>query len=320
MSTPDSELLRIEVAPDEDGGRLDALLVRHVSGVGRKGAAALIADGAVRIERSSSATPRPMWRKGEQVSAGDVVLVALTAAALARAIPSTAPPTPRAHPAVILLHEDAHVLVVCKPAGLPSHPLHPDETETAANHLAWLDPGCAASGGPPREGGLCHRLDTLTSGLLLAARTPEAYRELRRQFQAHEVEKTYAALVHGTPPSAGQVDAPILSRRGHRAVLAGQGLPARTSYRRVRSFHGAALVEAVTRTGRRHQIRAHLALDGHPLVADELYGGGALPGWSLGPLLHASRVTFRHPARGRQLTLDAPLPTAVQQALDRLQA
>jgi len=312
--TPDAEQTPLTVTQAEHGLRLDQLLVRRFSRLGRRGAARLIAEGGVRLAHAPDSTPT----KSTTVGAGDVVLLKLTAQMLDRARPVDAPPAPRQLPDVTIVYQDDHLTVLVKPAGRPTHPLTPQDTDTVANHLAWADPRCLTAGGPAREGGLCHRLDTLTSGLLVAARTPEAHRHLRQCFAAHEVDKGYLALVCGDPPDQGEVDTPIASARGRRRVTVGSGQPALTQYRIQERFSKSAVVEVWTHTGRRHQVRAHLAQEGHPLVDDALYGGSSVEGWTAGPLLHAHRLSLPHPVGGQVLRLTAPLPPDLRRRLDAL--
>jgi 23S rRNA pseudouridine1911/1915/1917 synthase len=314
MTQADTERTHLTVTPSEDGLRLDQLLVSRFSRLGRRGAARLIADGGVRLAHAPGSTPA----KSTPVQAGEVILLRLTDQMLARARPTDAPPMPRQHTDVTIVFQDDHLTVLLKPAGRPTHPLTPEDTDTVANHLAWADPLCLTAGGPPREGGLCHRLDRLTSGLLVAARTPEAHRHLRAVFAAHEVDKGYLALVSGDPPDQGKVDVPIASARGRRRVRVGSGQPALTRYQTQERFVGLALVEVTTNTGRRHQVRAHLAHADHPLVDDTLYGGSSVEGWSAGPLLHAHRLALAHPVDGHALRFTAPLLPQQRRALDAL--
>ncbi len=256
--------------------------------------------------------------KAAVVHSGDLVDLCIPDELLARAHPVDAPPLPRRLGDVEMVHQDDHLTVLLKPAGRSTHPLDPEEESTVANHLAWADPRCLEVGGPAREGGLCHRLDRLTSGLLLAARTPEAYQALRRSFRAHRVEKGYLALVGGSPPTHGEVNEPIESLPSRRRVRVGSGQPALSSYRVRRRYPGAALVEVTTRTGRRHQVRAHMASVGHPLVEDLLYGGGSLTGWGGEPLLHAHRLCLPHPCDDHEVSFSADLPVTMEEALRRL--
>lgn len=312
--TKDTKRSHLTVTPGEEGLRLDQLLVRRLSGLGRRGAVRLIAEGGVRLAREPDTTPA----KSTPVQAGDVVWLQLTAELLARAQPADAPPRSQQLADVTIVYQDDHLTVLHKPSGRPTHPLSPDETDTVANHLAWADPRCLTVGGPAREGGLCHRLDRLTSGLLAAARTPEAYLHLRERFAAHEVDKGYLALVCGVPPDKGEQDAPIASVRGRRRVVVGSGQPALTQFRVLERFAAAALLEVTTRFGRRHQVRAHLAHMQYPLVDDTLYGGSSVEGWSRGPLLHAHRLALPHPVDGNIVRFTAPMSPEQRQALDRL--
>jgi len=312
--TEDTNRTRLTVTPDEEGLRLDLLLVRRLEGLGRRGVSRLIAEGGVRLAGSPGSTPA----KSTPVHAGDVVHLDLTVEMMARARPAIAPPRPRQVADVSIVYQDDHLTVLDKPSGRPTHPLSPDETDTLANHLAWADPRCLSAGGPAREGGLCHRLDTLTSGLVVAARTPEAYLYLRERFAAHDVEKGYLALVCGIPPKKGELDVPIASARGRRRVVVGSGQPALTQFLTLERFGAAALLEVTTRFGRRHQVRAHLAHANHPLVDDTLYGGTSVKGWSGGPLLRAHRLALPHPADGAIVRFSAPMSPDQRRALDNL--
>jgi 23S rRNA pseudouridine1911/1915/1917 synthase len=180
-----------------------------------------------------------------------------------------------------------------------------------ANALVARHPECATASADPREGGLAHRLDIDTSGAIVAARTPEAYRALRSAFSGGAVEKEYWALCVGQPPPVGQIDAPLTRTHGGTQMrTASVGRVACTTFEVLGRGDGCALVRATARTGRMHQIRAHLASIGHPLVGDTRYGGP--DEWAgvrlAGHLLHAARLRLPHPLSGAPLEIECPLP------------
>jgi 23S rRNA pseudouridine1911/1915/1917 synthase len=289
--------------------RLDRALAR-LFGVSRGRAMDWIAEDRVRVDGRRAA-------KGAQVGPGARVTV--------RRPPPDAP-APQPELPLRIVHADGHVVVADKPAGMPSHPLKPGETGTAANALVGRFPELASVGPAPREGGLVHRLDTDTSGLLLAARTEEAHTLLRAQFAARTVEKGYLALVAGELQAGGEIEVPLAhdphDARKVRAASdpewaeAHGARPASTRFTPVERRAGFTLVEVEIATGVLHQIRAHLAFIGHPLAGDALYGGPGLPGLSR-HFLHAARLAFAHPDGGRP-RFDSPLPEDLASVLGAL--
>jgi 23S rRNA pseudouridine1911/1915/1917 synthase len=213
-------------------------------------------------------------------------------------------------PAVI--HEDADILAINKPAGLPTNP---SPAAGPGNVLTMLE----------RGGGrlfLVHRLDRDTSGLLLLARTPQARDRMLRAFRARRVGKLYDAVVAGGPEREyGSLRMRLLAhpRRGSRRIepVRRGGVEARTDYRLVERFRGCARLEVQARSGRMHQVRAHLAAAGHYVLGDPIYGR---PHPSRPPrlCLHARRLVFPHPGNGRFLALEAPLPSDLAAFLERL--
>jgi 23S rRNA pseudouridine1911/1915/1917 synthase len=212
-----------------------------------------------------------------------------------------------------VLYEDGDLIAVDKPAGMPSHALRADETDTVANFLLARFPEVAGIGTHTLEAGLVHRLDTETSGVLLAARNAAAHRALRRQFRDRRVEKEYLAVVEGDVAHAGQIRTPIAhaahNRRKMRIATAHTpgARPAETSYRPLEGFGDTTVLAVEIRSGVMHQIRVHLASVGHPVVGDPLYGhagGRAAPRH----LLHASRLLVQHPVSGRGVEIRSPLP------------
>jgi 23S rRNA pseudouridine1911/1915/1917 synthase len=219
-----------------------------------------------------------------------------------------------------ILHEDADLVVLDKPAGLTVHPGAGRATGTLAHRLLARYPEMAGVGGPGRPG-IVHRLDQGTSGVLVVARTSAAYHRLTRAFAAREVDKRYLAVVYGEPrPVQGTIDAPIgrhAVRRKEMTVRA-DGRPSRTGYRTLAVRAGISLVELDLATGRTHQIRVHLKHLGHPLVGDAVYGEARWKGLPKPvqaglrdfsrPALHAWRLALKHPADGRPLAFEAPVP------------
>jgi 23S rRNA pseudouridine1911/1915/1917 synthase len=176
--------------------------------------------------------------------------------------------------------------------------------------LVARHPECATVADDPREGGLVHRLDTDTSGVIVAARTRDAWLALRHAFATRQVEKRYLALVAGHAPPRAEVSVP-LAQAGPRVRAADDDAaaqPAHTELERLADGVDVSLVLAVSRTGRRHQIRAHLAWLGYPIVGDTLYGGPPAPAGAPGHFLHAAALSLPHPTEGAALTLRAPLP------------
>lgn len=286
--------LTIEVAD-----RVDKALARFYPEAGRKQLAELFAAGAVRVNGRRAS-------KGDRVNAGDIVELAREPVSGAALRPAPDPDVP-----LVILAERSELIVVDKPAGVPSQPLRAGELGTIANAIAFRFPECVAIGDDPRDGGLVHRLDIGTSGALIAARTQDAYHALRAAFGAGMVVKHYLAITDGRPV-ARECDAP-LAQRGKRAVVdAADGLPAYTELAVERASPGHALVRCIARTGRMHQVRAHLAHVGAPITGDTLYGGAALTGHD-GFFLHAARIVLPHGAEA--LAVDAPIPERFARAL-----
>jgi 23S rRNA pseudouridine1911/1915/1917 synthase len=282
--------------------RIDKVLARHFPGAGRRAIAELFAAGAVRVRGRRA-------HKGDRVAPGDPITVAHAPETGAALIPIA---DSDAAARLALLVECPAWIAIAKPAGMPTQPLRAGERETAANGIVARWPECARvaldAGGDPRDGGLVHRLDIGTSGVLIAARTADGYRTLRAAFGAGAIEKTYLAITAARPVSRS-CDA-ALAQRGKRVVVdEAEGLVAHTEFVVERAGPSAALVRCTARTGRMHQVRAHLAHVGAPLVGDSLYGGGDDGGF----FLHAASLTL--PGED---AITAPVPAAFQAALDRL--
>jgi 23S rRNA pseudouridine1911/1915/1917 synthase len=289
--------------------RLDVFLSRTLPHGSRRTAQLAVAAGAVRVNERRA-------RKGATVTSGDRVDIADDWLA-----PRVLRPNPQL--VVPVLYEDAAVLALDKPAGMPSHALHTDETETIANFLLARYPDVATVGKRSLEPGIVHRLDTDTSGVLLVARTAAAYDHLRRQFTERRVLKEYRAVVHGDASRPGEIATPIAHTRGHtrmrvcRATDAG-GRPALTRYQPLERYGSYTLLAVEISTGVMHQIRVHLASIGHPVAGDRRYGPEVVTDTPLRHLLHACRLGFTHPESGQHIEVSSPLPADFTAYLGRL--
>lgn len=217
-----------------------------------------------------------------------------------------------------ILYEDGDILAVNKPAGMTVHPAAGHPSATLVNAILAHARDLSGVGGVLRPG-IVHRLDRDTSGVILVAKHDAAHNDLARQLKERTVEKTYLALVEGTPkPRHGIVDAPIArdSRNRQRMAIVEGGREAVTEYRVIERFRGVSLVEAQPKTGRTHQIRIHLAAIGHPIVGDRVYGH---PSELVGrQFLHAARIAFAHPRTGERVDLEAPLAADLHHTLEML--
>jgi 23S rRNA pseudouridine1911/1915/1917 synthase len=297
------------VTEAEAGLRLDALLVRKGMVASVAAARRLLNAGRVRLGGPAGVAQKVL-KKGLRVPAGaHIEVTAATETGAVAVVPDPKLP-------LVVLFEDEHVVAVDKPAGIPSHPLRPGERRTVASALVARYPECADASEDPREGGLAHRLDVGTSGVLLAARSRPVWRRLRQVLARPECEKIYLAEVVGAPGAHVTIEKPI-GRVGRRAgrvrVGGGRGLlPARTEVHTLARRAETTLIEARLSRGRAHQIRVHLASIGCPVVGDETYGGEpsrhlAQAGGG-GLRLHAAKVAFAHPVTGRRTVVRAPPP------------
>ena len=279
--------------------RLDHWLRGALPGLSRRLVHALIADGSVRIDGRRA-------RKGDLVQTGmRVTLPALPVLAPNSGLPLT------------VLHEDAELVAIDKPGGVPSHPLDPRERDTIANALLARYPDTA-----PLAGGLAHRLDTGTSGVLLAARSAEMWAQLRAAFRAKTVTKRYLAITSGVAPDAITVDLPL----GHHPSDRRRMVPARAGERswaarsdvgRIATDGTVSLVAVTMRTGVTHQIRVHLAHLGHPVLGDPLYGGPACGLPEGRHALHAAALELPSIGGREALSIESPLAADLESLLPR---
>lgn len=303
----------LRVGPAAEGLRLDAFLAAQL-GIARARARRLLARGAVRVA-GRRVTERA---KGRALRAGDLVEVA------AFAPPGALRPRPQPELPLRILAEGPGWVAVDKPAGVAVHPLEEDETGTLLNALVARFPQIAELGEGGLRGGVVHRLDVGTSGVLLFATAEESWRRLRAAFREHRVEKLYRAVVLGSVRAGGPVEVGLVTAR-HRPArvrvvpLERVGLDpgvrrARLSWQTRQELRGATLVEVRLETGFQHQIRATLAHLGHPVAGDALYGPGpgADPSGARRPMLHAARVAFE------EIAATSPEPTDFRALVEML--
>jgi 23S rRNA pseudouridine1911/1915/1917 synthase len=301
----------VRVEKSEAGERLDRMLARRLGGLSRTRLKRLIEGGHV------SAEGAPLRDPSLKVRPGQNLVVALC---------EVAPPTPWAQEiALDIRFEDAHLVVVDKPAGLVVHPGPGNPDKTLVNALLAHCAGRLSGIGGVERPGIVHRLDKDTSGLIVVAKTEAAHQALSRDFALRRIERAYRAFVWSVPAPAlgeivGNIGRSATNRKKMAVVAEGTGRMAITRYRVLRSFRGAASeLECRLGTGRTHQIRVHLAHRGHPLIGDPLYGSRAGRAIRTGTAaealsrlarqaLHASRLGFTHPISGRRLDFESPLP------------
>ncbi len=311
------EAWRVEAV--DQGIRLDQFLAQKLASCSRARVQQWIKEGLVRVNDSIRSAHY-------RVRAGDYLTC-------------TIPPVQPWHLAseaiaLDILYEDADLLALNKPPGMTVHPGAGQRQGTLVNALIHHCPDLEGIGDIQRPG-LVHRLDKDTSGVMVVAKSALALQNLQAQFQARQVVKRYLALVWGRwPEASGTITLAIgrhPSQRHKMAVIGRRRREAATSWQCLREFPGPfSLLELTLHTGRTHQIRVHMAAAGHPVVGDNVYGGGEkrlanLPE-ALTPLgtlvtrqlLHARFLQFRHPRTGATLKLEAPLPPDFQDVLDFL--
>lgn len=301
-----AELREITVPPAQHGLRADKVLAECVAEFSRSYLQQLLAQGAVTLNG------RVLGKPSAKVAAGDRMVLEMRPTQQSMAFQPE-------DMALDVVHEDEHLLVVNKPAGLVVHPAPGNWTGTLLNGLLGRDPKASLV---PRAG-IVHRLDKDTSGLMVVARDRATMDALIRMIAAREVSRQYLALAWGRWRHAPQRRVTAAVGRDPRnrlrmAVvdLATQaGKPAQTDIDLLAGNAEASLVRCTLHTGRTHQIRVHMASLQHPLVGDALYGGA--PGGGLQrQALHAFRLAFTHPVTGMLMQWHAPLPSDMQAALD----
>lgn len=315
-SKPQDGDLREFVATAEDTGRrLDVFLAEHMPDWSRSQLQQLVRSGLARIDEQA------VRKTGEKVEAGNRISILAKHETL-HAIPEELPLT--------VVYEDGDLAVVDKPAGMAVHMGVGTRSGTLVNALLFhLGDSLSAVAGEMRPG-IVHRLDKMTSGLIVVAKNDAAHRALADQFRARTVHKHYQTLVHGQVKSEqGKVEAPVGRDPVKRARMKVGGIGARealTLYRVVRRFHHFTLLDVEPRTGRTHQIRVHFAHLHHPVVGDRMYGApakvrvGSQERATLDRnFLHAARLEFAHPRSSEPVSFESPLPPRLKAFLELLE-
>jgi 23S rRNA pseudouridine1911/1915/1917 synthase len=293
---------RFTAGPEDAGKRLDHFLQEKISGYSRARLQSWIKEGRALID-GGPAKPSHLLKPGERIE------FSLSGIPSLRADPEDLP--------IQILYEDPAVVAIDKPAGLVVHAGAGTHSGTLVNRLVHHFQSLSGVGGELRPG-IVHRLDKETSGVLLVARTDPAHRALAEQFAGRSVEKTYLALVHGRlRADAGRITKPIARdpvRRTRMTARLNSGRAALTEYRVLERFEKFTYLEVRIGTGRTHQIRVHLAAEGHPVAGDRLYGAPSASRM----FLHAWRISFTSPANVQRVTVESPPPAELEQWLVRL--
>lgn len=295
---------------DADAGTSLAAFVRERLSVSWNRARQHVATGKVFVDGARCTEP------GLRLSAGQVV-----------ALRMNAPRHRGSEQAVRIVHEDAHVVVIDKPAGVSSVPYEERETGTAMDLLraAWRRKYPDATRVPLH---VVHRIDKATSGLLAFAKTKRAELGLAAQLRHHTMDRAYLCVAHGVV-RPGRIESRLVRDRGDglrgSARHANQGKHAVTHVEVLEPLAGASLCRVRLETGKTHQIRIHLSEQGHPLVGESVYirdflADGHTPIPSPRLLLHAATLGFTHPVTGQHVFVEAPLPEDFMQGLERLRA
>ena len=322
MGATDPQNLILNVPPEDAAVRLDTFLASKIDGWSRSRLSRLIEDGDVLVNDHDA-------KASYKVRQGDRIDVELTELPATEFQPENIP--------LDIVYEDDYLAVINKPAGMVVHPGAGVSGGTLANAIAYRFRVPALAGPPPEGGtqnriGIVHRLDKDTSGLIAVAKDEQTAEALSKQFHDREVEKSYAALVHGViERESGKIDAPIARDRHNciKMAVSKTGRSALTLWRVAQRFDRFTLLDVEIKTGRTHQIRVHLASINHPVVGDETYNAGrdktvADPQVKsaiadLGRFfLHAERLAFIHPHTREQMEFIQPMPKELEQFLNLL--
>jgi 23S rRNA pseudouridine1911/1915/1917 synthase len=314
--TGGSDIIDVALGAGHAGWRLDRALADALPTLSRERLKSLVKAGA--LDRAGTAVRDPSLKVAGSETFTLTVPQAVPAEAAAQDIPLS------------ILHEDEHLLVVDKPAGLVVHPAAGNLDGTLVNALLHHCAGRLSGIGGVARPGIVHRIDKDTSGLLVVAKTDVAHEGLAKQFAAHSIDRRYLAVVNGIPRNAsGIVDAALARSTTNRKKIAiveeGRGKRAVTHWSRQSVGSDSALVECRLETGRTHQVRVHMASLGHSLVGDPVYGRNNKTVAAVckqlnfqRQALHAATLGFTHPVTKHRLSFDSPVPKDMQELFKAL--
>ncbi len=299
----------------QSAARLDKALA-DASDLSRERVKALIAQGKVIIDGHAAGSP------SDKAKAGSSFSITLPPLENPQAFPQDIP--------IVVVYEDAHLIVVDKPAGMVVHPAAGNYEGTLVNALLHHCRGELSGIGGVARPGIVHRIDKDTSGLLVVAKSDRAHLGLAAQFADHSLERAYLAVCAGHPaPSSGTIDKRIGRSDANRKKMAvlddgsTRGKHAITHYRTLKRMAHCALLECRLETGRTHQVRVHLASIGHALLGDPAYGRTPAPLRALlkalkfeRQALHAATLGFLHPVSGNALTFSSEIPSDMAELID----
>ncbi len=302
----DTDIISIEltVPPEKAGQRLDAFIASETS-FSRSAVQRMIENGDVLLnmkEVPSKAKVKP----------GDEVSVTPPLPEITDILPQDIP--------LDIVYQDADIAVINKPKGMVVHPAAGNPDGTLVNAIMYHIKDLSGIGGEVRPG-IVHRIDRMTSGLLVIAKNDNAHVFLSDQLKTHAVSRVYYALCEGNfREDSGTVDAPIARHRTDRKKMAvdPNGRNAVTHWRVLERFGDMTLLRVELETGRTHQIRVHMAYIKHPIVGDEVYGHAKNSLGIVGQALHAGELRLTHPATGEEMVFTAPLPEEFANALEKL--
>ncbi len=340
MSTEDDDILERPIPIDEDqaervrikirrrlpGRRLDKYLHGRFPQLSRTALQRLIKQGAITVNGQPT-------KASYEMLGGDLIEVVLPPPEPREVVPEPIP--------LDIVWEDEYLIALNKQTGIICHPAHGTQTGTLVNGLAHYA-NSLSHGDDPFRPGIVHRLDKNTTGVMLVAKSDEAHWRLSLQFERRTVQKTYIAIVHGSPQlDADTVDAPIgvhpVVREKFAVMIRESKIDvakhAVTHWEVAERYNGYSLIKLFPKTGRTHQLRVHMSYIGHPIVGDVMYGGRAIsehdltgdPAAPVEPIfahqaLHAWRIKFKHPILEKPMEIEAPFPERFKRTVEMLRA